>query len=82
MSGSEDERSTPGPSVATSVAISASHFLQLMAAITAFQSVVDAKLQQFLEEIWQGQEEVVTKALKWSSYDKPYVLGSAATRSR
>ena len=74
MSSSEDERSTPGPSAATSVAISASHFSQLMGAITASQSLVDAKLQQFREEIWQGQEEAATKSLKRARYDKPYVF--------
>ena len=35
-----------------------------MTAITASKSVVDVKLQQFHEEIKQGQEEVATKAIK------------------
>ena len=73
MSSSENERSSPGPSATTSVTIFAGHFSQLMAAITASQSLVGMKLQQFREDIWQGQEEAATKALKWARYDKPYV---------
>ena len=55
---------TSGPSGTASASLSDDHFLQLMAAITVSQSVVDAKLQQFREEIRQGQEEAAAKAVK------------------
>ena len=74
MSNSEDERTTLGPSDTAPVALSADHFTQLMSAITASQSVVDEKLQQFREEIRQGQEEAATKAVKRARYEKPYVF--------
>ena len=45
-----------------------------MAAITASQSAVEAKLQQFCEEIRQGQEEPATKAMKQARYEKPYTF--------
>ena len=35
---------------------------------------MDAKLTQFQEEIRQGQEEAVSRALKRARYDKPYVF--------
>lgn len=47
-----------------------------MTASTTFQSVVDAKLQQFREEIRPGQEEASTKAVKRARYEKPYTLFS------
>ena len=43
-----------------------------MTAIIA--SVVDAKLQQFREEICQAQEEAATKAVKRAHYEKPYTF--------
>ena len=61
MLSNEDEREIPGPSGTASVAPTADHFSQLMTAITASQSVVDAKLQQFRVEIRQGQEEAVSR---------------------
>ena len=79
MSSNEDDRTFSGPSGsgtsgAAPVALSADHFAQLMSAITASQSVVDEKLQQFREEIRQGQEEAATKAVKRARYEKPYVF--------
>ena len=74
MFSNEDEREIPGPSGTASVAPTADHFSQLMTAITASQSVVDAKLQQFRVEIRQGQEEAATKAVKRTRYEKPYTF--------
>ena len=78
MSSSKDkhmnDRTTPGPSGMAPVALSADHFSQLMTAITPSQSLVDAKLQQFCEEIRQGQEEAAAKAVKRAHYEKPYTF--------
>ena len=63
-----------GPSGAASVALSADNFSQLMTTITASQLVVDAKLQQFHEEILQGQEEAATKVVKRACYEKLYTF--------
>ena len=77
MSSSEDERTndrtTPGPS-ARLQSPSPQTTSQLMTAITASQSVVDAKLQQFREEIRRGQEEAAAKAVKRARYEKPYTF--------
>ena len=70
MSSSKNERTIPGPSSTASIAISADHFSQLMISITASQSGVDTKLQQFGDEICQGKEEAATKAVKWTCCEK------------
>ena len=80
ISSSKDECTIPRPSGAASVALSANHFPQLMTAITA--SVVDAKLQQFCEEICQGQEEAATKVVKRAHYKKPYTFQKCGNKEQ
>ena len=64
MSGTDGERSIPGPSGTATALITNDQFAQLMNAIGAIQTSVDAKLQEFREEVRQGQEEAAAKALK------------------
>ena len=73
MSSREDERSND-PAGTAPVALSAKHFSQLMTASTGSQSMVDAKLQQFREQIRQSQEEATAKTVKWARSKKPYTF--------
>ena len=60
MSTSKEKCMIPVPCSGASVTLSTDHLSQLMTTIAASQSVVDAKLQQFHENICQGQEEAAT----------------------
>ena len=82
MSDIETERSTPEPSGSAPVTVSTDQFTQLMFAIAASQSRMDAKLAQFQEVIWQGQEKAALRALKRACCNKPYVSGGVAVRRR
>ena len=69
MSDSDERDTNAGTST---VAMSTDQFAQLMSAINATQSRLDAKLADFQEEIRQGQEAAATKAVKRARYEKPY----------
>ena len=45
-----------------------------MSAISESHSRIDAKLAEFREEIYQGQENAAAKALKRARFDKPNVF--------
>lgn len=81
MSDSEAIRSSSGPSGlapglsgSALVTLSADQFAQLMSAISASQTRMDEKLEQFQDEIRHGQEEAASRALKRARYDKPYTF--------
>ena len=52
--------------------MSTDQFTQLMEAITASHSHMDAKFVEFQAEIRQGQEEATAKSLNRVKYEKPY----------
>lgn len=49
-------------------------FSQLMEAISASESQMADRFQQFQVKVRQGQEDVAAKSLKRAKYDKPYTL--------
>ena len=69
MSDSEEDDVNTGTATVT---VSANQFAQLMSAINATQSRLDAKLAEFQKEILQGQEVAAAKAVKRARYEKPY----------
>ena len=66
----------------TQVAVSASQFSKLMEGIEVSHRDMDTKLLWFEEEIRQGQEEVVSRALNAHATRSPTYLGDVTMRNR
>ena len=82
MSDSEPETRNPDPSSLALVTVSADQFAQMMSSISESHSRIDAKLAEFQEEIFQGQEDAAAKALKGHGSTNPMYSRSGATKSR
>ena len=57
----------PGPSIAPD------QFSQLMEAIASSQTRMEYRFAEFWDEVWQGQEDAASKALKRAKFEKPYI---------